>query len=141
MPEKGEHEQRVKTYLSKTELARLDEVCDRLHQSRYGFIKTTLLNAIAFMEQWFNGELSPNPIWSISSINPLSSIEPKTLPEESEAEHQKRLHRQRMQALRLSNPAYAQAMDNKDHRAIGSELRKALKGIKRSEEQEKKGDE
>ena len=137
MPKQSKRGKQVWTWLSKIDNKRLDKLCEQLHQSRYRFAQTAILNALTFMEQWLTGELIVNPTGTMPAPSPLSAINSKQHAEESEAEHQKRLHRQRMQALRLANPAYAQAMDNKDHRAIGSELRKALKGIKKSEEQEK----
>lgn len=137
MPKQSKRGKQVWTWLSKIDNKRLDKLCEQLHQSRYRFAQTALLNAMTTMEQWLTGELQVNPTTAISIPTPLSPINSKRHTEESETDRQKRLHRQRMQALRLSNPAYAQAMDNKDHRAIGSELRKALKGIKKSEEQER----
>ncbi len=132
MPKKqGKSAQRVKTYLSKKDLARFDAVCEQLKQSRYRFMKTALLNAISFMEQWFNGELTPIPFLGMTPPTILRTIDPNPNSQETEAERQKHIAERRKQALALANPHYAKALTSSDHQALQKELVGAFKEIGR----------
>jgi len=138
-------DQRIKTYLSKKDLVRLDQICARLNQSRYKFLKTAVLQAISFMEHWFAGHLSQlgttfpySMPTSLPSLLRSNGPNPPTHDsQETEVERQVRLDKRRKQALTLSNPAVAQTLETFNYNELKIELLRAFRRRSASRPKEK----